>query len=100
MTKKAFDKIAAGLNDAIAFAHGNADPATYRIHVPAEVDVKAIRKSLGLTQAEFGLRYGFGPRVRDWEQKRKAPDAATRAYLRVIEKEPQAVARALELEDA
>ncbi len=95
MTKKAFDKIAAGLNDAIAIARGDADPATYRVHVPEEIDVKAIRKRLGLTQEQFGLRYGFGPRVRDWEQKRKRPDAAMRAFLLVIAREPEAVDRAL-----
>jgi putative transcriptional regulator len=40
MTKKAFDKIAAGLDEAIAIARSEAQPA--RLHVPAELDVKAI----------------------------------------------------------
>lgn len=96
MTKKAFDKIAAGLNDAIAIARGEANPATFNVHVPEEIDVKAIRKSLGMTQEEFGFRYGFGKRVRDWEQKIKRPDGAMRAYLIVIQKNPEAVNRALE----
>ena len=34
-------------------------------------------------------------RVRDWEQGRSVPDSAARAYLTVIEKEPEAVKRAL-----
>ncbi len=85
--------------EARAIAQGNADPCTYQIHVPADIDVRAIRKSLGLTQAEFGARFGFGARVRDWEQKRKCPDAATRAFLMVIAKEPEAVARALRPEE-
>lgn len=98
MSKKAFDKIAAGLNAAIEIARAEADPSTYKIHrVPSDVDVKAIRKSLGLTQEQFGLRYGFGKRVRDWEQKIKRPDAATRAFLIVIQKETAAVDRALEI---
>jgi len=33
--------------------------------------------------------------LRDWEQGRREPDAAALAYLRVIEREPEAVARAL-----
>jgi|SRR5271154_6896396 len=76
-------------------ARGEADPSTYNVYVPDEIDVRSIRKSLGLTQVEFGVRFGFGKRVRDWEQKRKHPDAATRAFLVVIEKEPEAVKRAL-----
>ncbi|MGO8738892.1 helix-turn-helix domain-containing protein [Rhodoblastus sp.] len=82
--------------EARQIARGEADPSTYRVHVPDEIDVKAIRKRLGMTQEEFGFRFGFGKRVRDWEQKRKRPDAATRAFLIVISKEPDAVKRALE----
>jgi putative transcriptional regulator len=81
--------------EARQIARGEADSSTYTVYIPDEVDVKAIRKSLGMTQDEFGLRYGFGKRVRDWEQKRKRPDAATRAFLLVIQKEPDAVDRAL-----
>ena len=96
MTKKAFDKIADGLKDAIAIAQGRADRKTYRLHVPERVDVKALRRRLKLTQEEFALRYNLSlARVRDWEQGRSEPDGAVRAYLKVIEREPKAVARAL-----
>jgi putative transcriptional regulator len=55
-----------------------------------------MRQKLGMTQEEFAIRYGLTlARVRDWEQGRSAPDGAARAYLRVIEKEPEAVDRAL-----
>jgi hypothetical protein len=37
MSKKAFDQIAAGLQDAIAIARGEAKRASYRVYVPAEV---------------------------------------------------------------
>jgi putative transcriptional regulator len=96
VSKKAFDKIAAGLRDAIAIAKGEADPSSYRIHVPSEVNVKSLRRRLGLSQDEFARRYGFTPaRIRDWEQGRSQPDGAVRAYLTVIAREPDAVARAL-----
>jgi len=82
--------------EAHAIARGEADPSTYRIHVPYEVNVKALRRKLGLSQDQFALDYGFTPaRVRDWEQGRSKPDGAVRAYLLVIEREPEAVARAL-----
>jgi putative transcriptional regulator len=94
MTRSAFRKIKAGLDDAIAFAKG--DKSRGKIRVPASIDVRAIRKSLGLSQEEFAAKYSFGlARLRDWEQGRSAPDGAVRAYLLVIQREREAVDRAL-----
>jgi len=92
MSKRVFDDMVEGITQAIEIAKGTADPSTYRIHVPAELDVRAIRKHLKLTQAEFSARYGFNiARVRDWEQRRSAPDGAMRAYLMVIGRKPEVV---------
>jgi putative transcriptional regulator len=82
--------------EARAIVRGEANPSTYRIHVPADVDVKRLRRRLRLSQAEFAQRFGFAPaRIRDWEQGRSRPDGAVRAYLMVIEREPHVVERAL-----
>ncbi len=95
MGKSAFDKIKAGLEDAIAFSQGHTDRGVP--HIPAAVDIRAIRKHLGLTQATFAARYGFtAARIRDWEQGRSQPDGAVRAYLLVIAREHEAVERALQ----
>jgi putative transcriptional regulator len=75
-------------------ARGKADPSTYRIHVPPDLDVRAIRRKLGMSQDRFAQRFGFtAARVRAWEQGRSKPDGAIRAYLIVIERE--AIERAL-----
>jgi putative transcriptional regulator len=96
MMSKAGARILQGAREALAFARGEADPSTYVVHVPSEVDVKALRRKLKLSQAKFAERYGFNPaRIRDWEQGRSRPDGAIRAYLLVISREPEAVARAL-----
>lgn len=93
--KRTFDKIKAGLDDAIAFAAGDETRAIAH-RIPPSVDVRSIRKALGLTQRDFALRYGFTlARIRDWEQRRSAPDSASRAFLIVIEQEHEAVERAL-----
>lgn len=90
------NRLVRAAKEALAFAEGVADRTEFRIHVPAEIDVKALRRRLGLTQAEFSARYGFNiGRLRDWEQGRSSPDGAMRAYLKVIEREPAAVERAL-----
>ena len=60
--------------------------------------VKVIRRALGLSQEEFALRFHIPiGTLRDWEQGRKDPDTAARAYLRVIGHNPAAVTEALRL---
>ena len=81
-------------NEARAIAHVEAEG--YFAHVPSDVDVKGIRHRLGMSQDVFAERFGFtAARIRDWEQGRSKPDSAVRAYLMVIEREREAVERAL-----
>jgi len=63
----------------------------------AAVLARQARKITGLSQHAFAARYGI-PRgsIRDWEQGRRTPDAATQNYLRVIARMPNEVAQALE----
>ena len=64
--------------------------------VPAAVDVRAVRESLGLTQLEFATRFGLDlDAVQNWEQGRTRPDRNARILLRVIEARPEAVEDAL-----
>jgi putative transcriptional regulator len=63
---------------------------------PAEVDVRAIREKLKLSQPEFAARFGFtAASVRQWEQGRRRPHGPARVLLTIIAKEPNAVRRAL-----
>lgn len=58
--------------------------------------VKVLRRALGLTQEEFAARYQIPlGTLRDWEQGRARPDQPTRAYLKVIARDPEAVMQAL-----
>jgi putative transcriptional regulator len=82
--------------EARAIARGEADPATYRVHVPTEIDVRAIRARLGLSQNGFARRFGISPaNLRNWEQGIRAPDGPARVLLTIIDREPEAVERAL-----
>ena len=63
---------------------------------PALVDVKAIRAKSGLSQVEFAKRYGFNVRtLQDWESSGAQPPSPVRAYLTVIDRIPDRVAKAL-----
>ncbi len=65
-------------------------------HVPPETDVRALRETLGLSQSDFAALFGFNVRsLQDWEQGRRRPEIPIRAYLAVIQRDPQAVIRAL-----
>lgn len=93
---KAGSRILQGAREALDYARGEADAAAFRVHVPADVDVRAIRRKLGLSQDTFAQRYGLtAARIRDWEQGRSKPDSAARAYLLVIDRDHKAVERAL-----
>ena len=60
------------------------------------VIVKKLREKLDMTQEEFASAYRIPlGTLRDWEQRRKFPDAPARAYLLVIEGNPQGVAALL-----
>jgi putative transcriptional regulator len=61
-----------------------------------QVNVKRLRERLGLTQEAFAAAYRIPVgTLRDWEQRRKNPDAPARAYLLVIERNPELVASML-----
>ena len=58
--------------------------------------IKITRLKLGMSQPDFAEAFGFSLRaLQDWERGRAEPPAAIRSYLRVIEREPEAVMRAL-----
>ena len=90
------DSVRRGLQEAIAYATGQADESAFRVHVPEQVDVGTIRRDLGMTQAESAARFGFSLNtLRHWEQGKRRPEGAARAYLTVIARAPEAVAAAL-----
>ena len=67
-----------------------------RVANPPVPNVKAIRRRLRLSQAQFAARFGFSVRtVQQWEQGRAIPDRPARILLKVIENAPEAVERVL-----
>ncbi len=59
--------------------------------------VRQVRARTGLSQARFAKMYRINvARLRDLEQGRTQADSALKAYLTVIEREPEAVRRAID----
>lgn len=83
---------------AAAMADPDARPMTDEewARAPRVPAVSIIRRALKLSQEQFAAAFHIPiGTIRDWEQGRYEPDAAARAYLRVIAREPNAVRRAL-----
>ncbi|MFP5514756.1 MAG: helix-turn-helix domain-containing protein [Alphaproteobacteria bacterium] len=71
------------------------------VHPEGGISVRGIRAKLNLTQRAFAARFGFNlATLRDWEQGRYQPDAATQTLLFVIEKDPELVASVVARRDA
>ena len=100
MRKKATDKKSSLGTDLIegmklVAAHQRGEIALEQVW-PKPIDVKAIRKRVKMSQAEFSRAYGISKRaLQEWEQGGRQPDSAARAYLMVSAKEPAVVRRAL-----
>ncbi|MBW6504349.1 helix-turn-helix domain-containing protein [bacterium] len=94
--KRAFEKIMDGLKDSIAFAEGDRTRGVVRKVDLEDVDIAALRRRLGLSQSRFAAIFGFSPKtIRNWEQGIRHPEGPARVLIRVIEREPEAVLRAL-----
>lgn len=90
------ESIRRGLEEAIAFAKGGANASQYRVHYPKALDVRAIRTKTGMTQEMFAQRFGVSVNtLRHWEQGKRLPEGPARTLLKVIDREPEAVQRAL-----
>ncbi len=95
MKAKPFDRIMAGLQEALAHA-GGGDVSGIRIHVPVMVDVAAIRRRTGLSQTAFAGRIGVAvSTLRNWEQGRRTPDGPARVLLAMLDRNPRVVEETL-----
>jgi putative transcriptional regulator len=84
-------RLAEGMEEAVAFMRGDADMSKYRVHIPAAIDTRAIRRKLKLTQQQFAARYHIPvATLRDWEQGRRVPDGPVRALIAAIREESEA----------
>jgi putative transcriptional regulator len=98
MNKKLFEELKAGMEEAIAHAGGQKTAGRLRrVYVP-DIDVADLRMRLGLSQEDFADAFGVSVgTIRGWEQRRREPEGPARVLLTVIDREPEAVLRALDV---
>jgi putative transcriptional regulator len=92
---EAFESMKQGLTEAIEHVAGK--PSTAIVHKPQPINVKAIRKQVGMTQTEFAASFGISlSTLRHWERGDRTPRGPAVVLLRVVAKAPRAVLDALE----
>ena len=76
--------------EAAEIARGERKPAAQ--YIPADIDVRGIRKKLKLSQEDFVSQFGFTVnQIRDWEQQRARPLGGVRAHLMIIDRAPDQI---------
>lgn len=96
MDDKLFDDLMMSVKQAGAIMRGEMAPS--RIFDYSPLDIEAIRGKLNKSQREFALMIGVSTStLQNWEQGRRTPRGPARALLKVAEKNPEAVAEALEM---
>ncbi len=89
-------EIEAALGEVLSHVRGEADLSCRIVDDPAADRILALRKRLKLSRQKFADRFGLDTRaLQDWEQGRRIPDRAARVLLTVIDRDPEAVVRAL-----
>lgn len=83
------------MTQAVAHARGR-KVRGMRVTTVAKPDVKAIRRSLRMSQHRFAAAYRIPlATLKNWEQGRRSPDAPAAAYLLAIRRRPKEVMEAV-----
>ena len=89
-------EVEAALGEVLAHVRGETALPCRIVDDPAAERIVALRKRMKLSRQKFADRFGLDARaIQDWEQGRRVPDRAARVLLTVIDRDPDAVTRAL-----
>ena len=93
----AYDSLTKGLDQALAYAEGQTKGARLHEITITNVNVAAIRRNTGLSQAAFAKSIGVAKgTLLNWEQGRRAPSGPAQVLLALISKNPDVVQELLE----
>ena len=93
-----YENIKASLEEVLAYEKGNPSPGTFsRKRSLPEVDVKAERESLAMTQKSFAAVIGVSTRtVEAWESGRSTPSPTAKNLMYLISQDHSLVERLIE----
>lgn len=90
------DELIESMAEALAHAKGKRTGARAHKVAVKPAEIQQARKRLGLSQDQFADAFGVSAStLRKWEQGQRSPTGAAKTLLKIIEREPKAVVRAL-----
>jgi len=93
--KELFNELIESIKEAGKIRSRQAEPSREFYYSP--IDIKRIRGRLSVSQAQFALMIGVSKStLQNWEQGRREPEGPAKALLRIVDKEPEAVLKALQ----
>ena len=94
MSSQLLKDLSKSIKEAGRIRRGETKPS--RIFKYDAVDIRKLRESVDVSQAQFARMIGVSKgTIQNWEQGRRHPRGPAKALLRVFEKDPKAVVRAL-----
>lgn len=94
MTSKLHKELSRSIREAGRIRRGETKPS--RVFKYDAIDIRKLRESVDVSQAQFAKMIGVSKgTLQNWEQGRRRPRGPAKALLRVFEKDPKAVVRAL-----
>jgi putative transcriptional regulator len=94
MSSKLYRELRESIKEAGRIRRGKAKPS--RVFQYDAIDIRKLRESVDVSQAQFARMIGVSKdTLQNWEQGRRRPRGPAKALLRVFEKDPKAVVRAL-----
>lgn len=85
-----------GIEEVKEWRQGSKKLKVTKASLPTACDVSKIRHQLHLCQEDFADFMGVSVRtLQNWEQHRREPQGAARSLLRVAQKSPEAILKAL-----
>jgi putative transcriptional regulator len=94
MSSKLYRELSKSIREAGRIRRGQTKPS--RVFRYDAIDIRKLRESVDVSQAQFAKMIGVSKgTLQNWEQGRRRPRGPAKALLRVFEKDPKAVVRAL-----
>ncbi|HSW01005.1 MAG TPA: NadS family protein [Sedimentisphaerales bacterium] len=94
MSSELFKDLSDSIKEAGRIRRGKVKPS--RVFTYRSTDIRRLRESVDVSQAQFARMIGVSKgTLQNWEQGRRHPRGPAKALLRIFEKDPKAVVRAL-----
>jgi len=94
MSSKLYRELRESVKEAGRIRRGKAKPS--RVFHYDAINIRKLRESVDVSQSQFARMIGVSKdTLQNWEQGRRRPRGPAKALLRVFEKDPKAVVRAL-----